>query len=82
MAGRIPGVVERAGDVPRYRKDRVPVEVVAEPVPAARLDVGFEPGLVERMVTAMILEYILGVREDLAYDRDEELLARILRFIG
>ena len=34
------------------------------------------------MVTAMILEYLLGVREDVAYDRDAELLERIMRFIG
>jgi len=34
------------------------------------------------MVTAMILEYLLRVREDVTYDRDEELFARILRFIG
>ena len=45
----------------------------------------FVPGdaeLVERMVTAMILEYLLSVREDEAYDRDVELLERIMRFIG
>ena len=52
----------------------------------AGMDAGeFVPGdaeLVERMVTAMILEYLLGVREDVAYDRDAELLERIMRFIG
>jgi AcrR family transcriptional regulator len=45
----------------------------------------FDPGdaaLVERMVTTMIVEYLLTVREDVGYDRDEELLRRILRFIG
>ena len=45
----------------------------------------FVPGdaeLVERMVTAMVLEYLLSVREDEAYDRDVELLERIMRFIG
>ena len=50
------------------------------------MDAGeFDPGdaaLVERMVTAMIVEYLLTVREDVGYDRDEELLKRILRFIG
>ena len=34
------------------------------------------------MVTAMVVEYVLIVRDDPSYDRDEELLARILRFIG
>ena len=52
----------------------------------AGMDAGeFVPGdaeLVERMVTAMLLEYLLGVREDVAYDRDAELLERIMRFIG
>lgn len=38
--------------------------------------------LVEQMVTAMIVEYLLIVRDDVTYDRDEELLGRILRFIG
>jgi AcrR family transcriptional regulator len=41
-----------------------------------------DPRLVEQMVTAMVLEYLLVVRDDPSYDRDEELLARILRFIG
>ena len=52
----------------------------------AGMDSGeFAPGdaaLVEQMVTAMVIEYLLLVREDPAYDRDEELLARIIRFIG
>ena len=38
--------------------------------------------LVEQMLAAMIVEYLLLVREDPSYDRDEELLARIRRFIG
>jgi AcrR family transcriptional regulator len=52
----------------------------------AGMDAGeFAPGdaaLVEQMVTAMVIEYLLVVREDPSYDRDEELLARIIRFIG
>ena len=45
----------------------------------------FPPGdarLVEQMVTAMVVEYLLLVRADPSYDRDEELLRRIIRFIG
>jgi AcrR family transcriptional regulator len=45
----------------------------------------FAPGdarLVEQMLVAMTVEYLLIVREDPAYDRDEELLERIRRFIG
>ena len=52
----------------------------------AGMDAGeFGPGdaaLVEQMVTAMVIEYLLLVRDDPSYDRDEELLARIIRFIG
>jgi len=52
----------------------------------AGMDAGeFAPGdaaLVEQMVTAMVIEYLLVVREDPSYDRDEELVARIIRFIG
>jgi AcrR family transcriptional regulator len=52
----------------------------------AGMDSGeFAPGdaaLVEQMVGAMVIEYLLLVREDPSYDRDEELLARIIRFIG
>ena len=52
----------------------------------AGMDSGeFPPGdarLVEQMVTAMVVEYLLIVRDDPSFDRDEELLARIIRFIG
>jgi AcrR family transcriptional regulator len=52
----------------------------------AGMDAGeFAPGdarLVEQMVVAMVVDYLLTVRDDPSYDRDEELLARIRRFIG
>jgi AcrR family transcriptional regulator len=52
----------------------------------AGMDTGeFAPGdarLVEQMLVAMTVEYLLIVRADPSYDRDEELLARIRRFIG
>ena len=38
--------------------------------------------LVEKMVAAMVLEYVVIVNSDPGYDRDEELVQRILRFIG
>jgi len=41
-----------------------------------------DAGLVEKMLAAMLVEYVLLVREDPSYDRDEELLGRIRRFIG
>jgi AcrR family transcriptional regulator len=36
----------------------------------------------QRMISAMVLEYVLMVREDPALDRDEELLAGIARYLG
>jgi AcrR family transcriptional regulator len=45
----------------------------------------FRPGdasLVERMVTTMIVEYLVLVNADPSYDRDTELLGRIVAFIG
>lgn len=50
------------------------------------MDAGeFPPGdarLVERMIAAMIVEYLLLVNADRSFDRDAELLQRIRRFIG
>ena len=52
----------------------------------AGMDSGeFPPGdarLVEQMVVAMVVEYLLLVRADPSYDRDEELLRRINGFIS
>ena len=52
----------------------------------AGMDAGeFTPGdasLVEKMIAAMIVEYLLLVNADPSYDRDAELLERIRRFIG
>ena len=49
------------------------------------MDAGeFRPGdasLVEKMIAAMIVEYLLIVNADPSYDRDSELLERIGRFI-
>lgn len=41
-----------------------------------------DAGFVEKMVTAMVLEYVVMVNADPAYDRDDELVERTLRFIG
>ena len=43
---------------------------------------GGDAALVEKMVAAMIVEYLLLVNADPAYDRDTELLERIGRFVG
>jgi len=41
-----------------------------------------DPALVEKMVAAMVLQYTVLVNSDPAFDRDAELVERILRFIG
>jgi AcrR family transcriptional regulator len=72
---------EVAGDAFRKANGDLLRELVQDGMDAGE----FAPGdaeLVERMVTAMVLEYLLGVREDVAFDRDAELLERIMRFIG
>ena len=50
------------------------------------MDAGeFRPGdasLVEKMIAAMIVEYLLLVNADPSYDRDKELLERIVGFVG
>ena len=43
---------------------------------------GGDAALVEKMVAAMIVEYLLLVNADPSYDRDTELLERIGRFVG
>ncbi len=52
----------------------------------AGMDAGeFTPGdaqLVEKMIAAMIVEYLLSVNADPSYDRDAELLGRVLRFVS
>ena len=41
-----------------------------------------DPQLVEKMVAAMVVEYLIMVNAEPGYDRDDELMERILRFIG
>jgi len=52
----------------------------------AGMDAGEFPSgdasLVEKMLAAMIVEYLLMVNADPSYDQDAELLARIRRFVG
>ena len=40
-----------------------------------------DASLVEKMIAAMIVEYLLLVNADPSYDRDAELLERIVRFV-
>jgi AcrR family transcriptional regulator len=56
-------------------------ELVSAGMAAGEFAAG-DAALVEKMVAAMVLEYLLLVNADPEYDRDAELLERILRFIG
>jgi len=56
-------------------------ELVSDGMEAGEFAPG-DPGLVEKMIAAMVVEYLVIVNGDPAYDRDEELVERILRFIG
>jgi AcrR family transcriptional regulator len=56
-------------------------EVVEEGIASGEFS-GGDAGLVERMVSAMVLEYVQLVNSQPEYDRDAELVERVLRFIG
>ncbi len=56
-------------------------EIVAEGISAGEFAAG-DPDLVEKMCKAMLLEYVVMVNANPAYDRDAELVERLLRFIG
>ena len=56
-------------------------EIVAEGMAAGEFADG-DPRLVELMVAAMVGEYLVIVNGEPEFDRDEELVQRILRFVG
>ena len=56
-------------------------EIVAEGIAVGEFAQG-DSDLVEKMCRAMVLEYTLMVNAKSEYDRDSELVERVLRFIG
>lgn len=56
-------------------------EIVAEGIAEGEFAAG-DAELVESMCTAMLLEYMVIVNARRDYDHDEELVERVLRFIG
>ena len=56
-------------------------EIVAGGIESGEFAAG-DPLLVEKMVAGMLLQYAVLVNSDPAFDRDSELVERILRFIG
>jgi AcrR family transcriptional regulator len=72
---------EIAGEAFRLANGEMLRELVTEGMVSGEFVAG-DPVLVERTVGAAILEYVIMVREKPDYDRDEELVERVLRFIG
>lgn len=72
---------EVAADAFRTAHGDLTRELVSEGMAAGEFPAG-DPELVEKMVGAMVIEYLLIVNHQPEYDRDDELMERILRFIG
>jgi len=72
---------EVAADAFRKANGDLLREIVAEGIDAGEFIPG-DADLVEKMVAAMVLEYTVLVNSAPEYDRDEELVERILRFVG
>lgn len=72
---------EVAGDAFRQAHGRLLRELVGEGMESGEFRDG-DVGLVEKMIAAMVIEYLVMVNADPSYDRDAELVERILRFVG
>ena len=55
-------------------------ELIAAGIDAREFSAG-DPVFVERMIAAMVLDYVVMVNEDPSIDHDAELLDRILKFL-
>ncbi len=72
---------EVAADAYRKASGDLLREIVQGGMDAGEFSTG-DASLVEKMVAAMIVEYLLLVNADPSYDRDAELLERIGRFVS
>lgn len=73
--------LEIAGDAFRKANGDLLRELVEAGMAAGEFPEG-DPVLVEKMVAAMVVEYLMMVNADPSYDRDAELKKRIRAFIG
>lgn len=73
--------LEIAGDAFRQANGDLIRELLEAGMRAGEFPEG-DAALVEKMCAAMIVEYLVMVNADPSYDRDDELLQRIHRFIG
>ena len=72
---------EIAADAFRQANGELLRELIAEGMSAGEFAAG-DPVFVERMVAAMVLDYIVMVNEDPSLDRDAELIERIGKFLA
>lgn len=72
---------EIAADAFRKANGDLMRELIEAGMAAGEFEAG-DAHLVQEMIAAMVVEYLLIVNADPTYDRDDELLARIRRFIG
>lgn len=72
---------EIAADAFRQANGELLRELIAEGMDAGEFSPG-DPVFVERMVAAMVLDYVVMVNEDPSIDRDRELLVRINKFLS
>jgi len=73
--------LEIAGDAFRKANGDLMRELLQAGMDAGEFPRG-DAALIEKMIAAMIVEYLVMVNADPSYDRDDELLERIRRFIG
>jgi len=71
---------EVAADAFRQANGELLRELIAAGIEAEEFSAG-DAVFIERMVAAMVLDYLVMVNEDPAIDHDAELLARILKFL-
>ncbi len=71
---------EVAADAFRQANGELLRELIAAGIEAGEFSAG-DPVFIERMVAAMVLDYVVMVNEDPTIDHDAELLARILKFL-
>ncbi|MHB8050855.1 MAG: TetR/AcrR family transcriptional regulator [Coriobacteriia bacterium] len=71
---------EIAADAFRQANGELLRELITAGIEAGEFSAG-DPAFIERMVAAVILDYVVMVNEDPTIDHDSELLARILKFL-
>ncbi len=69
-----------AADAFRQATGELLREMAQDGMDAGEFNAG-DPVLVEKMVAAMIVEYLMILNADPSYDRDAELVARIVKFV-